>query len=112
MSEHLDRKTAAELPNAELADHETLLENEHTRITRWTYAPGHQTGWHKHEWDYVTIQQSGGTLLLQGSDSTETRVEYENGRAVAWSAPVEHNAVNVSDGEVRVLEIEYKKTIE
>jgi len=111
MSQHLDRKNATELPDAVLAKHEMLLENEHTRITRWTFAPGNQTGWHKHEWDYVTIQQSDGTLLLQGSDSTETRVEYENGRAVAWSAPVEHNAVNVSDSEVRVLEIEYKKTI-
>ena len=47
-------------------------------------------------------------LLLQNADGSEKRVEYEDGRTLAWAAPVEHNAVNVSDVEVRVLEIEFK----
>ena len=85
-----------------------LLDNEFTRITRWVFAPGDQTGWHRHELDYVTVQQSGGHLSLMGADGSETRVDYEDGRTLAWSAPVEHNAVNTSDQEVRVLEIEYR----
>ena len=47
-------------------------------------------------------------MLLQGADGSETRVDYEDGHTVAWTAPIEHNAVNISDVEVRVLEIEYK----
>ncbi len=108
MSEHLDRKTADELPDAALASHTLLLDDDRTRITQWVFQPGDQTGWHRHECDYVTVQQSGGALLLQGADGIEKRVEYENGRTLAWSAPVEHNAINISDVEVRVLEIEYK----
>ena len=108
MSEHLVRKTIEELPNANLAKHKILLDNNHTRITTWAFAPGDQTGWHRHKFDYVTVQQSVGTLLLQGSDGSETQVDYEDGRTVSWIAPVEHNAINISDVEVRVLEIEYK----
>ena len=110
MSEHLVRRTAEELSDAVFAKHQILLDNEHTRITTWTFAPGDQTGWHRHSCDYVTVQQSAGALLLQGSDGSETHVEYENGRTVSWTAPIEHNAINISDVEVRVLEIEYKST--
>jgi quercetin dioxygenase-like cupin family protein len=108
MSEHLLRKTAKELPDAALAKHELLLDNAPTRITKWTFAPGDQTGWHRHEFDYATVQQSGGALLLQSSDGSEVRVDYEDGRTLFWTAPIEHNATNISDVEVRVLEIEYK----
>lgn len=85
-----------------------LLDNAFTRITRWVLAPGDETGWHRHEHRYVTVQQSGGHLTLIGADGAETRVDYEDGRTLAWPAPAEHNAVNTSDREVRVLEIEYK----
>ena len=108
MSTHLTDKTKAQIPEAALADHTLLFEDERTRITQWRFAPGDQTGWHAHEWDYVTVQQSGGALLLPGADGSETPVDYEDGRTVAWTAPIEHNAVNISDVEVRVLEIEYK----
>ena len=108
MSEHLEKKTAAELPEAALARHTLMLDDDKTRITQWVFAPGDQTGWHRHECDYVTVQQSGGALLLQGADGSEKQVDYEDGRTMSWTAPIEHNATNISDVEVRVLEIEYK----
>ena len=108
MSEHLIGKTQTELTDAALARHSLLLEDDRTRITQWVFAPGDQTGWHSHTFDYVTVQQSGGALLLQGADGSERRVDYEDGRTLAWTAPIEHNAINISDVEVRVLEIEYK----
>ena len=110
MSEHLKKKTAAALPEAALAKHTLKLDDDKTRNTQWVFAPGDQTGWRRHEWDYVTVQQSGGALLLQGADGTEKQVDYEDGRTLSWTAPVEHNAINISDVEVRVLEIEYKKS--
>lgn len=108
MSEHLRSRTEKELTDAPLARHALLHEDARTRITQWVFVPGDQTGWHRHEWDYVTVQQSGGALLLQGADGSETEVPYEEGRAMAWTAPIEHNAINISGREVRVLEIEYK----
>jgi len=109
MSEHLEKKTAAELPKTALAKNTLMLDDDNTRITQWVFAPGDQTGWHRHEWNYVTVQQSGGSLLLQGADGTKKQVVYEDGRTLSWTAPAEHNAINISDVEVRVLEIEYKK---
>jgi len=110
MSDHLTEKTKTELAEAALAQHSLLLEDDRTRITQWVFAPGDQTGWHNHTHDYVTVQQSGGSLLLQAADGSEKRVEYEDGRTMSWTAPIEHNAVNISDLEVRVLEIEFKST--
>jgi beta-alanine degradation protein BauB len=108
MSDHLTEKTETELADAALAQHSLLLEDDRTRITQWVFAPGDQTGWHNHTFDYVTVQQSGGALLLQNADGSEKQVDYKDGRTLAWTAPIEHNAINISDVEVRVLEIEYK----
>ena len=110
MSEQLEKRTEGELGEFAQATRTLLHEDSRTRITQWIFAPGDQTGWHRHECDYVTVQQSGGGLTLHGADGSETWVPYEDGRTMAWTAPVEHNAVNVSDCEVRVLEIEYKQS--
>jgi quercetin dioxygenase-like cupin family protein len=106
MSTHLTEKT--EIPEAALARHTILFDDARTRITQWVFAPGDQTGWHRHQWDYVTVQQSGGRLRLQSADGTARIVDYKDGRTMSWTAPIEHNADNVSGEEVRVLEIEYK----
>ncbi len=108
MSTHLTEKTKAQIPEAALARHTLLFDDARTRITQWVFAPGDQTGWHRHEWDYVTVQQSGGRLRLEGKGGTESFVYYRDGRTMSWTAPIEHNATNVSDDVVRVLEIEYK----
>ena len=108
MSTHLTAKTKAEIPEVALASHTLLFEDSRTRVTLWLFQPGDQTGWHRHEWDYVTVQKSNGRLHLTASDGSESIIDYEDGRTMAWTAPIEHNAVNVSDQEVCVLEIEFK----
>ena len=90
------------------ADFNLLFEDDKTKITVWTFAPGEQTGWHHHNFDYITIQKSGGRLKLESQDGEIKYVEYENNRTAGYSAPIKHNATNVSDQEVRVIEIEYK----
>jgi quercetin dioxygenase-like cupin family protein len=109
MSTHLTERTQSQIPKAALASHTLLFDDARTRITQWVFAPGDQTGWHRHEWDYVTVQQSGGRLRLENADGSENYVDYRPGRTMAWTAPIEHNATNVSDEDVRVLEIEYKR---
>ena len=78
MSKNLIRENANELPTAELAQFTLLLDDDCTRITRWVFRPGDRTGWHRHECDYVTVQQSSGALLLKGADGSEKRVDYED----------------------------------
>ena len=108
MSKALKARTAKLGPDVVLAQFETLLDDDLTRITRWRIPPGAQTGWHRHEWDYVTIQQSSGTLVLENADEDVRRIDYVEGQARSYAAPVEHNATNISDVVVRVIEIEYK----
>jgi beta-alanine degradation protein BauB len=86
-----------------------LFEDGKTKITAWTFAPGDETGWHHHNFDYVTIQKSGGRLKLESQDGAIKYVDYRKNSAAAYSAPIKHNATNISGEEVRVIEIEYKR---
>jgi len=100
-----DREARTETAGAERV---LMFEDEKTRITKWRFPPGTETGWHRHTHDYVTIQQSGGQLRLENRDGTVKVIDYENGHIAGYSAPIEHNAKNISDEEVCVTEIEYK----
>ena len=80
-----------------------LLDDERTRIT-WRGLPA---GDHRHEREYLTFKQSSCALLLQGSEGSENRVDQEDGRTISWAAPIDDTATNISDVEVRVLEIKY-----
>ena len=90
------------------AERQVLFEDDKTRITFWRFPPDTETGWHKHTHDYVTIQQSGGQLKLEDREGNIKIIDYVDGKAAAYKAPIEHNAKNISNEEVRVTEIEYK----
>ena len=92
----------------EKAERVILFEDEKTMITFWRFPPGAETGWHQHTHDYVTLQQSNGKLKLENRDGNIKVIDYKDGYAAGYSAPVEHNATNVGDVEIRVTEIEYK----
>ena len=47
--------------------------------------------------------------VTYGADGSTREVDYTPGVARAVSAPVEHNAINVGDVDIVVMEIEYKK---
>ena len=108
MSKKIQAKTMQEEPDAKLGTETVLLDNDITRISEWVFQPGEQTGWHIHNWDYVTIQQSGGCLKIVAADGSARMVDYTPDVANYRQAPIEHNARNVSDEIVKVLEIEYK----
>ena len=90
------------------ADFTLLFEDQKTKITSWRFDPGAETGWHLHNFDYVTIQKSGGRLKLESEDGNVKFIEYKNDKTVGYTSPVKHNATNVSNEEVQVIEIEYK----
>jgi quercetin dioxygenase-like cupin family protein len=108
MSVKLEDRTAAEAADRPIASYETLIDDERTCITLFTLKPGEQTGWHRHEYDYVAVQQSEGRLHLDYADGSVLEINYTPGVAMPVSAPVEHNAINVGDVDIIALEIEYK----
>ena len=110
MSQKLTDKTAKENPDAKIAAETVLIDNATTRISEIVFQSDEQTGWHLHDWDYVTVQQSGGCLEIAAVDGTVRMMDYKPGVTNYRKAPIEHIARNISGVEVRVLEIEYKKS--
>ena len=72
------------------------ISEPHVRVTEWRFAPGAETGWHRHEADYVVVPLADGDLLLEepgGGSRTATlkkHVPMRGGKASStmWSTPI------------------------
>ena len=93
---------------SELAVPTTQADNELTRVTEWRFAPNATTGYHTHEYDYVIVPITSGTLALTGPDGTETLVELMAGVSYFRQAGVEHDVRNANDYEFSFVEVEFK----
>jgi beta-alanine degradation protein BauB len=84
-----------------------LQENERVIITEWRLKPGAETGWHRHQHDYVFVCLTAGKLLAETANgNVETDLRF--GQAYARPAGVEHNIVNANEHEFSFVEIELK----
>jgi quercetin dioxygenase-like cupin family protein len=84
-----------------------LQENERVIVTEWRFAPGAETGWHRHAHDYVVVCLTAGKLLAETSTgNVETELQF--GQAYARPVGVEHNIVNSGSGEFVFVEVEIK----
>ena len=54
------------------------VDNERVIVTEWRFAPGAETGWHRHGYDYVVVPQTTGQLLLETRDG-EVRADLTAG---------------------------------
>ena len=94
-----------------LSSAEVLLENESTRITYHHIKPGQETGWHRHDKNYVAYHLKSGNLIHQDSDGSSGTIKSESGKASFYDVGngFDHNAINVGEEDIIALEIEYKK---
>ena len=49
------------------------VDNAEVIVTEWRFAPGAETGRHRHGHDYVVVPLTDGTLLLETPRATATR---------------------------------------
>ena len=82
------------------------IENDRLRITEWRFGPGEETGWHRHEFDYVVVPMSTGRLEIVASDGSVSAAELNAGEPYFRRAGVEHNVINASGGDFSFIEIE------
>ncbi|HLQ84916.1 MAG TPA: cupin domain-containing protein [Salinisphaeraceae bacterium] len=87
---------------------EVQIDNEVVKVTRWCFPPGGETGWHRHEFNYVVVPLSTGTLLLETSKG-DTSSELSHGVSYYRNKGAEHNVINSNDFEFSFVEIEFKK---
>ncbi len=79
------------------------------RITRWDFAPGAVTGWHRHGWSYFVVMLTDGTLRMHdGTNVKDTALKA--GQTYLRKAGVEHDVMNGSDHPIAFVEIEVKRT--
>ena len=83
-------------------------DNELTRVTQWRFAPGAATGFHRHEYDYVIVPVTTGTLKLIDAEGAENFAELTSGVSYFRNAGVEHDVINHNDHEFVFVEVEFK----
>ena len=83
------------------------VDNDEVIVTEWRFAPGAETGRHRHGYDYVVVPMTDGTLLLETPDG-DKHATLIAGQSYFRKAGVEHNVVNASDHEVVFVETEIK----
>jgi beta-alanine degradation protein BauB len=82
---------------------------DNDRVTVWEYrfAPGDNTGWHRHRHDYVVVPLMDGRLKLETKDGTSF-AEMKKGVPYFRNEGVEHDVINANDIEFAFIEIELK----
>lgn len=85
-----------------------LLEDGAVRVTRFDFAPGAETGWHRHGMDYVITAITDCPMRLEEPGGGVREVTVPAGAAYKRAAGVEHNVVNAGTGPMRFIEIELK----
>ncbi len=86
---------------------EVQVDTDRLRVTKWSFAPGAETGWHRHGMDYAVVPVVNGTLLIETGSASQT-FELVAGQSYARPAGVEHNVVNGSPHPIAFVEIELK----
>ena len=84
------------------------VDNERVRVTEYRFAPGAETGRHRHEWDYVVVPQTDGVLAIETPDGQVSEAPLIAGASYYRQAGIDHNVVNAGDSEVVFIEIEMK----
>ena len=89
---------------------EVQISDDRMRVTLWRFPPGTETGWHRHNLDYVVVPILGGQLTVEGANGRGT-YPIETAKSYSRKAGVEHNIANDTDAEIAFVEIELLPTI-
>ena len=91
-----------------LASGDMQEDNDTTRVTQWRFAPGAETGFHRHEYDYVVVPLNTGTLKIVDKEGKESTSQLTAGVSYFRRAGVEHNVINANASDFAFVEVEFK----
>ena len=92
----------------QVAEPTVLVDDDRVKVTRWDFAPGAETGWHRHGMDYVVTTITPCTFVLEEPGGGSRTVEMEAGVAYRRGEGVEHNVVNGGSKPMAFVEVELK----
>ena len=92
------------------SDPEVLLDNETTRITFHRIKPGQNSGWHRHEYNYVGYHFQSSEVSVDLRGGKRGSISSKEGKATFYDVGngFEHNVTVTGDQDLVALEIEYK----
>jgi len=83
------------------------IDNDRVRVTEWRFAKrGDNTGWHRHEYDYVVIPLFDGVLEIDLGNGERVTAPMQNGVPYYREIGVEHDVINGNDFECAFVEVE------
>jgi len=85
-----------------------LVDDDRMRTTRFDFAAGAETGWHRHGHDYVIVAITDCHMLIGDPDGVTRRVTVPAGTAYRRQEGVKHNVVNGGDAAMSFVEVELK----
>lgn len=84
-----------------------MIDNARVRVTEWRFAkPGDNTGWHRHEYDYVVVPLFDGVLEIDLGNGERVTAPMRNGVPYYRELGVEHDVINGNDFECAFVEVE------
>jgi quercetin dioxygenase-like cupin family protein len=87
---------------------ETLIDDARVRVTRFDFAPGDQTGWHRHGMDYVITTLTDCLMRLEEPGGATREVLVPAGTVYRRDKGVEHNVINGGQAPMTFIETELK----
>jgi beta-alanine degradation protein BauB len=97
------------MPSRPQATPHVHISEPHVRVTEWRFAPGAETGWHRHEADYVVVPMLDGDLMLEEPGGGSRTATLKKHVPYARLEGVEHNVVNANPFDFAFMEIEHLK---
>ena len=91
-----------------MAKSNLMIDNQKTRVTKWSFEIGDETGQHVHEYDYVIVPLLDGELKIIDKDGSITLSKLSKGVSYFKNKGVNHNVVNNNDFPYSFVEIEFK----
>ncbi len=85
-----------------------MIDDARVRVTRFDFAPGAETGWHRHSMDYVITAVTDCQMRLELPDGTVNDVAVPAGTSYRRDEGVEHNVINSGDAPMSFVEVELK----
>jgi beta-alanine degradation protein BauB len=84
-------------------------DEDRVRITTWTFEDAQDTGYHRHEYDYIVVPITGGRFEITEADGSTRQMTQNAAVAYLGRAGTEHNVINRSGQTAIFVEVELKR---
>ncbi len=84
-----------------------LVDDERSRVTRWDFEPGAETGHHTHGLAYIVVPVTDMHVRIEDVSGSRD-VFVAAGAAYSRPLGIEHNVINAGDAAMSFIEIEMK----